>query len=236
MPSTGALSTAQLQRRENQCQPTFPQGGIKCGNRGTGFLDSEGSYRQRRPQTYAVLSRKRTITTFLSQKYMITRLSIAPQVMPQPQQRAPYCQTVPQGFGPDGTLLERCSPGFKTRRYPSGKLSVTSQDQRVTHYWITICHRLSTEGILQANCPSRFLTKRYVIVTLTVILKSKGILLEGFYSRRKPTSKLSVIFWDQVVSQWMAVYQVSRPDDILRAPNDRRGILLAHVREGYRID
>ena len=29
-------------------------------------------------------------------------------------------------FGPDGTLLERCSPGFKTRRYPSGKMSVTS--------------------------------------------------------------------------------------------------------------
>ena len=33
------------------------QGGIKWGNRGTRFLDSEGSHRQRRPQTYAVLSR-----------------------------------------------------------------------------------------------------------------------------------------------------------------------------------
>ena len=68
------------------------QGGIKCGNRGTGILDSEGPHRQQRPQTYAVLSRKRAITTFLSGKFMITRSSIvfenflsssiAPQVMP----------------------------------------------------------------------------------------------------------------------------------------------------------
>ena len=33
------------------------QGGIKCGKRGRGFLDREGSHRQQRPRTYPVLSR-----------------------------------------------------------------------------------------------------------------------------------------------------------------------------------
>ena len=44
------IQQVEIQRRTHQ-------GGIKCGNWGTGFLDSEGSYRQQRPQTCAVLSR-----------------------------------------------------------------------------------------------------------------------------------------------------------------------------------
>ena len=33
-----------MDKKENEW-PTGWQGGIKCGNRGTGFLDSEGSHR-----------------------------------------------------------------------------------------------------------------------------------------------------------------------------------------------
>ena len=55
----GARSSTTTSRCTFSPLPRFPsiQGGIKCGNRGIKFLDSKGSHRQRRPQTYAVLSR-----------------------------------------------------------------------------------------------------------------------------------------------------------------------------------